>query len=179
MPEVRVCPKCGSENSLSSKFCFNCGTSLSAKSKSQPEQTAKTKKKKQSQENRYHSAGNKKRQTQSGRAFEWIIAGLLITGAITIYLFINMNSSIGNDNPRQDQIVYEQRSNDLALENSVYRVASKFSCSCGSCGEEPLETCTCPTAQKERQFIREALQRGKQEAEVVDLVEKAYGYLKQ
>jgi hypothetical protein len=57
-------------------------------------------------------------------------------------------------------------------------VASKFSCSCGSCGEEALESCTCNTAEQERNFIRQELQSSKSVSQAVAVVNTRYEHLK-
>lgn len=58
------------------------------------------------------------------------------------------------------------------------RVAARFACSCGTCGEKRLDICSCETAQTERTFIQEQLRSGSSEAEAADAVNKKYGGLK-
>ncbi|MEK7684134.1 MAG: hypothetical protein AAB466_01785 [Verrucomicrobiota bacterium] len=64
------------------------------------------------------------------------------------------------------------------VDPAVARVAARFACSCGSCGEERLDVCSCPTAQQERAFIQEQLRNGRSEAEAADAVNQKYGGLK-
>jgi hypothetical protein len=72
----------------------------------------------------------------------------------------------------------ESKSNDPALEAKVLEVASRFICSCGSCGEQPLDVCACNTAVQERQYIRTSLQAGQSFAQAVQAVRDRYGWAK-
>jgi hypothetical protein len=65
-----------------------------------------------------------------------------------------------------------------ALDPAVARVAARFACSCGTCGEKRLDICSCETAQTERAFIQEQLRNGRSETEAADAVNKKYGGLK-
>jgi len=65
-----------------------------------------------------------------------------------------------------------------ALDPAVARVAARFACSCGTCGEKRLDICSCETAQTERAFIREQLRNGHSESEAADALQKKYGGLK-
>lgn len=58
---------------------------------------------------------------------------------------------------------------------AVYRVAPQFVCTCGACGEKPLESCDCPTATEGRAFIQQQLAAGHSEAEAADALEAKYG----
>ncbi len=60
----------------------------------------------------------------------------------------------------------------------VTRVASRFVCSCGTCGEKRLDICSCDTALKERAFIQEQLDNGRSEKEAAEALNKKYGGLK-
>lgn len=61
---------------------------------------------------------------------------------------------------------------------AVRRVAARFACACGTCGEKRLDICSCETAQAERAFIQEQLRRGHSEGEAVEAVKAKYGGLK-
>lgn len=92
---------------------------------------------------------------------------ILIVG-ITIGIFINMKEPVVTS----DNIV-----------NPVYSLASidvarKFVCSCGSCGEEDLDVCTCPTAKSTKRFIEMNLNKGASTADVIELVKAAFGHYK-
>jgi hypothetical protein len=62
--------------------------------------------------------------------------------------------------------------------SAVMRVAARFACSCGTCGEKRLDICSCETAQTERAFIEEQLRNGRSEAEAADALNQKYGGLK-
>lgn len=65
-----------------------------------------------------------------------------------------------------------------ALDPAVARVAARFACSCGTCGEKRLDICSCETAQQERGFIQEQLRNGRSEAEAAEALNQKYGGLK-
>lgn len=65
-----------------------------------------------------------------------------------------------------------------SIDPAVIRVASRFVCSCGTCGEERLEVCSCPTAQEERAFIQDQLRQGRSESEAAEALKAKYGGLK-
>lgn len=65
-----------------------------------------------------------------------------------------------------------------ALDPAVARVAARFACSCGTCGEKRLDICSCETAQRERAFIQEQLRNGRTEAEAAEALNQKYGGLK-
>ena len=64
------------------------------------------------------------------------------------------------------------------MEATVREVASKFICSCGTCGEQPLDICACNTAIQERQFIRNALESGQTSKQIIAAVNTTYGWTK-
>ncbi|MEW6061129.1 MAG: cytochrome c-type biogenesis protein CcmH [Bacteroidota bacterium] len=74
--------------------------------------------------------------------------------------------------------VTEQKSNDPTLEAKVKEVASKFICSCGTCGEQSLDTCTCGNAVQQRQFIRTHFQADQSVEQVIFAVNTTYGWMK-
>lgn len=61
---------------------------------------------------------------------------------------------------------------------AVLRVAARFACSCGTCGEKRLDICSCETAQTERAFIQEQLRNGRNESEAAEALKQKYGGLK-
>ena len=65
-----------------------------------------------------------------------------------------------------------------ALDPALARVAARFVCSCGTCGEKRLDICSCETAQAERAFIQDQLRNGDSEAEAAEALNKKYGGLK-
>ena len=77
--------------------------------------------------------------------------------------------------PRQ---FIEAKSSDAKSEAKVLAIASKFICSCGTCGEKPLDTCTCSRAAEERQFIRNYLEAGQTPEQVIAAVNTTFGWMK-
>jgi hypothetical protein len=65
-----------------------------------------------------------------------------------------------------------------AFDVAVSRVASRFVCSCGTCGEKRLDVCSCETAQTERAFIQEQLRNGRSEAEAAEALKQKHGGLR-
>ncbi len=68
-----------------------------------------------------------------------------------------------------------------ALDEQVRLVASNFSCACEGCGELPLVECTCDMprgAVEEKEFIRNKLKEKLSVDQVIQLVDKKYGYRK-
>lgn len=64
------------------------------------------------------------------------------------------------------------------MDLAVFRVAARFVCSCGTCGEKRLDVCSCATAQQERAFIQDQLRNGRSEAEAAEALKQKYGGLK-
>ncbi|MEW6509830.1 MAG: hypothetical protein AB1428_02600 [Bacteroidota bacterium] len=104
-----------------------------------------------------------------------LVAIGLLAGVFVVILSVEPFVRKG---PSPQPRIVETRSSDSRLEAKVMDIASKFVCSCGSCGEQPLEICTCPTAIQERQFIRDAVQSGKENHQIVAAVNTTYGWLK-
>ena len=102
---------------------------------------------------------------------------LVILGGV-FFLYIGLESINRSRQPQRPVPLVKARSNDAALEAKVTDVVSKFICSCGTCGEQPLETCTCNTAIQERQFIRSSLQSGQSAGQVIAAVNSNFGWMK-
>ncbi len=164
----KVCKNCGFENELTAKYCGSCGSSLSKKIHTAPTQQRTHRPKKSSK---------KAPQSKPG-SLNPLYVVLVAFGAVLIFLYIESKNSRTAEAPQQIQPALEQKTNSVELENKVYAIAAKFVCSCGSCGEQPLESCTCPTAQQERQFIRENLLQDRSVADVITAVNTTYGWLK-
>ena len=85
-------------------------------------------------------------------------------------------TSVSSIGPTNDKSI---SSGHAALESQVRLVAANFKCACGGCGELFLIDCTCNMprgAVEEKRFIREKLQQGLTVDQVVNIVEKEYGY---
>ena len=178
--DQHVCKNCGFENPEDAKFCVSCGESLhTTGAKSQPPHSPAAQKRKTKPKPRVVPKKRGAKQQQNQKTLNYIFAGIILIVVIALYATISKKEVKTPEAPVQAQQVYEHPTGDIALENKVYEIASKFACSCGSCGEESLDICSCPTAQRERQFIRDALQRGRSEEEVIIAVNTTYGYLKE
>ena len=108
------------------------------------------------------------------KAYRYQILALLygaITVAVIIVVFIQ-DSKNANPVRQADPAV------DRAFDMQVYDVASKFLCSCGSCNDNELASCSCPTAIEEKTFIDDHLKRGVQQTEVIRHVNNRYGHIK-
>jgi fructose-specific phosphotransferase system IIC component len=60
--------------------------------------------------------------------------------------------------------------------SNTLKLAKEFACSCGTCGEKNLVSCTCDTAIGTKKFIESNLQKGIPKWEVVELVKNIYGH---
>lgn len=159
-----VCKGCGRENDRHAHYCASCGSKLSRRNANREVKS----------ENRKSTKERAPSSNISKRFWNPLIIGSVVVGLFVIYLFIDGSkqntSTIGS--------TVERKTDNIELENEVYEVASKFVCACTSCAEEPLESCSCETAQEERQFIRQALQQGRSTDDVITAVNMNYGWIK-
>jgi enamine deaminase RidA (YjgF/YER057c/UK114 family) len=66
-----------------------------------------------------------------------------------------------------------------SIEDQVRQVALNFKCACEGCGELPLAECQCDMpkgAVEEKSFIRTKLTEGYTVPQVIELVDKKYGF---
>jgi cytochrome c-type biogenesis protein CcmH/NrfF len=80
--------------------------------------------------------------------------------------------------PKDAEPFFETKSGDQTVEAKVKEITSKFICSCGTCGEQSLDICTCNTAIQERQFIRNALKSGQPLDRIFAAVNTTFGWMK-
>lgn len=177
------CSKCGSENDAVNKFCINCGKPLKNFNSGRlyenagryPDSKKQTGKQKGNQKKKYNanqkSVTSLKFRNRNGFKVLWITTGIIISSVLVIAIFDLLFH-------KYPDIPVEIKSSSL-VEAEVTEIASKFVCSCGTCGEESLELCTCPTAIKERNFIRNSLEKNINYEEVVYQTANKYGWLKQ
>jgi cytochrome c-type biogenesis protein CcmH/NrfF len=179
----KYCPACGVENTAEAKFCAECGNLLSSGNR------VKKERKNSSVVTSRGKTGQKKQKSQKGRAGRarrtqhqqhrqgWNpkVIGLLALGVV---LFVVYAAYINQKAAKISEPYVEQISANFALEAQVREVASKFVCACGSCPREPLESCSCPTARKERDFIRNALASGQSADQVITVLNNQFGGLK-
>lgn len=57
----------------------------------------------------------------------------------------------------------------------VLAIASKFSCACGQCGERELVACTCDTAIREKNYIRDLLNKDYDHETIMTTLETMFG----
>ncbi len=106
------------------------------------------------------------------------LSPLFIILAVVVVFYLFYQSSQSSRQPARQPGNFEQFSNNPIIERDLLAVAANFVCPCGSCGELPLETCTCQTAVQERQFIRDKLQSGHNKEQVIAAVNASYGGFK-
>ncbi len=164
---LRTCPACDFRNKPDSIYCGGCG----ARQRSHHD-----KHRRRHEQHQKQSKGKAKHDERKSR-FHPLAVGSLIVGGV-ILLFLVLDSKTGIQKQQRPIPVVESKSNDLALEAKVLDVASKFICSCGTCGEQPLDVCSCNTAVKERQYIRTSLQSGQSLNQVALAVQDNFGWVK-
>jgi hypothetical protein len=165
---TKTCFNCGFENTRDAKFCASCGVELRRHHPQQP------------QHPHQHQKQPKKKEKRVDTRLKWHPAKvvLLIIGGVILFLSIPYITGNPPGRKQRPEPLIEQRSSDPKLEANVQAVASKFICSCGTCGEQPLDICTCNTAIQERQFIRNALQAGQTSDQVIAAVNTTFGWMK-
>lgn len=119
--------------------------------------------------------------TQPDSPFPLLVVGFFI-GAVTVggaALIWNHDSPSRSKPPlRNSYTDVPPAATPLMLDPAIVRVASRFVCSCGTCGEKRLDICSCETAAQERAFIQEQLRNGRSEAEAAEALNQKYGGLK-
>ncbi len=68
---------------------------------------------------------------------------------------------------------------DSTTEVQVKLIAARFACTCGACGGEPLDHCTCDAAAGTRQEIREGLLAGRTSDQIIGDVNRTHGGLRE
>lgn len=164
--DVKKCPSCGFANPRQSKFCGRCGVNMKAIQHAvragRPIRKEKRNRKGYIDPvGRWHPAA--------------VAVGLVgVCFVIVLGLQLFRNSVV----PPPPAPIIETRSTDPKVETRVLTIAGRFICSCGSCGEQPLDTCTCGTAVEERGFIRNAIQAGQDDGQIIAALKAAYGRMK-
>ena len=98
-------------------------------------------------------------------------------GVVILIIVISQRSR--KDSVSQGQVaVVETKLQNPVDESKAMRIAGKFDCSCGTCGDLPLDTCACPTALKEREFIRKSIEQRMTSDQIIAAVNKTYGHMK-
>ncbi len=206
MANVKKCPNCQADNDVSANFCYDCGSKLPEQSSSinrclscgfdNPEEAkfcaACGAKISDQSENKQPLTENKPRSRKKRKSKivdspaknhdkqpqeNWYLKAIGIV-AIGVVIFAIYSANTKQQTPDITKTYNEQLSNNQGVENQVFVIASKFVCACGSCPREPLETCACPTAKRERDYIRSALLSGQAPDQIVNTVSQQFGGLK-
>lgn len=166
--DTKACFNCDFENTRDAKFCASCGVELRRHHEHQ------------SHHHHQQQKQLKRKEKRVNPRLKWhpALVGLLIIGGVTLLLTIPYITGNSPGRKPQPERIIEQRSSDPKIEAKVIEVASQFICSCGTCGEEPLDVCSCNTAVQERQFIRNAFQSGQTADQIVAAVNSTYGRMK-
>lgn len=165
-PRGKVCFSCGFNNPPESRFCARCGIDI-----------------KHHRAAKGHHGRDPQPQPKDRRkrdpVFRWhpAVVGLALLGVGILIAIVLQVTRDWHTPPRQAPVI-EAKSQDPKLEAGVMSIAAKFICSCGSCGEKPLEICACERAIEERQFIRNALQAGQAADQIIAAVNATYGWMK-
>jgi len=169
--DIKKCASCGHPNPVEYQFCVNCGSRLRKLPKEKNRSQAKKSKKKAKK-------APKENDVSSSKKNEYILYSLLSI-FILVLLFLAVMNKNSTENERTQKInIMELQDRDPLIEANFLEVADKFQCSCGACGETTLTTCECPTAEREKQFIREALKQGISVKETIALVQSKFGWIK-
>lgn len=164
------CIHCGAENPGTARFCISCGAEMTSGVKSMPGRSTPAAAK------RRRKVGKKVRKGTSARRRNYSLVFILTVVAALVGILILFKPH--GESPRSNATTGEMLDIvDISLQPRVDEIASRFVCTCGKCGETPLESCTCPTAEEERRFIRRELRAGKNAEAVVLAVQEKYGGL--
>ncbi|MBI4417676.1 MAG: zinc ribbon domain-containing protein [Ignavibacteriales bacterium] len=162
--KTRACPACRHDNPEEGRYCGACGVDMR-----RPHTI-------QHKHRHEQAAGKKMRGADTRLKWHPAIVVLAIIGGCAIILTLPYIFGLGSS-PQQTAV--EQRSVDPHVETRVTAIASRFSCSCGTCGELSLGTCTCGRAIEERTLIRNRVQAGQSDSQIVETVNSIYGFLKE
>lgn len=162
----RKCPACGFGNLPEGRYCARCGARLHRHSDGH-HFTQQVKQER-----------HKKKDGRAGTMLNRhpaIVVLVLMGGAFALIAGVEL---FVKKQPSPPPPFVETRSGDSKLEATVMEIASKFICSCGACGEKPLEICTCNKAVEERQFIRNYLEQGQEPEQVILALNNTYNWIK-
>jgi hypothetical protein len=173
----KFCTECGTENQLNNKFCINCGAELnykqSNKASVQPVNIKNKKQQKHKQHKKYVQEKNFNL-IDDIKKHKIAAAAVIVVIGYLLFQVIPQEPEVRNVTSRFPQTNIPVNSGNTKLNE----IASKFVCSCGTCGELSLETCTCPTAKEEHSLINTMLSQNISTDEIVIAVAKKYGWLK-
>jgi hypothetical protein len=164
----RECSECGFDNPAKGRYCARCG--------------AKLRRRHNGHKQLHHQHVQQEHHERKGRRVDtklkWhpgLLVIALLGGAFVLIAGVELFVKKKPEMPPQ---IVETLSGDRKVETTLNEIASKFVCSCGSCGEQPLVACTCNTAIEERQFIRTYLESGQTSEQVIQALNTTYGGIK-
>ncbi len=156
-------------NDPDSVFCAKCGARLFADTSAAPPVRETPK--------RRPLKTHKGRYVPTVRRRGYVASALAAVGVAILVILISGGSKKQSVNERQVAVVKTKLQNPVE-ESKAMQIAKKFDCSCGTCGDLSLDTCTCPTAVKEREFIRKSVEEGTGSDQIIAAVKKTYGHMK-
>ena len=173
------CANCGTKKNANDKFCVNCGAKFETDKdavKTISVNTTKGNKDKHQPHKRYVKEKNFDLLTELKKHKIMTAAAIVILGYIFFQVIPNNpENTVSNIPLRQPQTNVPLYG---GANTKFNQVASKFVCSCGTCGELSLETCGCPTAKKEHEYINSLLSQNSSIDQAVIAVANKYGWLK-
>ncbi|MFQ6676334.1 MAG: cytochrome c-type biogenesis protein CcmH [Fidelibacterota bacterium] len=111
---------------------------------------------------------------KTSRAVSRVPPGLLVLGVVAGAVGIWIGVSLDR-NSRQTPSMSEPAP---VFSEKTLEIARQFSCPCGSCLDEDLTICECPSAQSAKRFIEEKVKKGYTPQQVVEMVKREYGHFK-
>ncbi len=129
-------------------------------------------------EKNIRKAAKPKSDSRASEPSYWMITAVI--AVILLIGFVVKTAFIPSQVPKNSAEIFQTSSRtDKTIDGQVRQVASNFSCACEGCGELPLVECTCDMprgAQDEKTFIRNKIKNGFAVDQVVQMVDKKYGY---
>ena len=168
-----VCKECDFQNKHlkgNAKYCTNCGSPLFE----QKVEKKYSEKKRNAKHTRQRSFNNPSKGLKNFSIAKLWYGVAVIIGAFIIFSISESNSNSLNSNTEN---IAERKSENLLLEAKVFDIASKFTCACGGCNEDPLDKCKCDFAMEERKYIRINLENLNSDEETIEALNKKYGGL--
>ena len=98
---------------------------------------------------------------------------IIIGGILLISIGVLIGTIMSNITP--SSVATNAASEPILYNSEVLDVASHFLCSCGSCGDKELVSCSCDTAVQEKDFIQDLIQKGYEKEAIITTVETMFG----
>ena len=114
-----------------------------------------------------------KKRLQKNNYSDFTFTDIIIVSVVVLLIGLVIGISLNTNNVKQINSIQPTQT---VFAGNTLKVAKKFACSCGTCGEKNLVSCVCGTAIGTKKFIEGNLQNGMPEGEVVELVKEYYGH---